>query len=167
MPISSQVVSWIDNDRLAIILMIVGCLFFSGGFIFANEQKMHPIITGLTRGFSLVCICCLLSSYYSLSLAFKSTYILKWQVIRNGIMVIHGLAYTWVQFYLPLPIAITLGNTSPIFIYVYDYYLYGITINRKQFFFLIISVIGVILAANGSYFITIIDEGATSGSSKF
>lgn len=72
-------------------------------------------------------------------------------------MVLHNFGYTVAQFYLPLPIAITINSISPIFVYIYDYYLYGVTINKLQMIFLIISIIGVAITANSSYLITYFD----------
>lgn len=82
-------------------------------------------------------------------------------------MVLQGLVYAAAQFYLPLPIAITLNSISPIFVCIYDYFLYGVTINRKQLSFLFLSIIGVSLTANGSYLISFFDEDFAYDSSKF
>ena len=41
-----------------------------------------------------------------------------------------GLAYS--QFYLPLPIVHTLNGSGPLFVFIVDYFLNGIKINRKQ-----------------------------------
>ena len=73
-------------------------------------------------------------------------------------MVFHNFVYTSSQFYLPLPIAITLNSISPIFVFIYDYFLYGVTINRTQVIFLFVSIFGVIITSNGSYLITFFDE---------
>lgn len=72
-------------------------------------------------------------------------------------MVVQGLVYAGVQFYLPLPIAMTLNSISPIFVSIYDYWMYGITLSPKQLTFLALSICGVALTANGSYLITFID----------
>lgn len=80
-------------------------------------------------------------------------------------MVMHHLAYSAVQYYLPLPIAITLGCISPLFVYIYDYFLYGVTINQTQVIFLIVSILGVALTANGAYLITFIDSSFDHSSS--
>ena len=82
-------------------------------------------------------------------------------------MVLQTISYAMVQFYLPLPIAITLNATSPIFIYIYDYLIYGVTINHTQTVYVVIAVIGVILTANGAYFATLIDPNFSNDSSSF
>jgi len=73
-------------------------------------------------------------------------------------MVLEAFGYTTIQFYLPLPICVTLNSISPIIIYIYDYFLYGIAINRKQAIFIMISFIGVMLTANGAYLMSIFYE---------
>ena len=82
-------------------------------------------------------------------------------------MVLHNFGYTFSQFYLPLPVAITLNSISPIFVYIYDYYLYGVTINRTQIVFLMIAIFGVVVTSNGSYLISYIDEDYNINQSKF
>jgi len=67
---------------------------------------------------------------------------------RNIIVVIHGLAITAAQFYLPLPIVHTINFFSPIFIFVIDYFENGVRINKTQFYFLLLSVFGVLCTIN-------------------
>ena len=66
-------------------------------------------------------------------------------------MVFQGLAFAWCQFYLPLPIAITLNSTSPIFSALWDRILNGIKLNRAQTMWFVVAFLGVILTANGNY----------------
>jgi drug/metabolite transporter (DMT)-like permease len=110
------------------------------------------------RGMAVTVLCFLLIRWKTLDFTFHSAHNLKWLMVRNSIMVVHNFAYNLAQFYLPLPVAITLGSISPLFVYIYDYWLYGITINRAQVFFLAVSIVGVVLTANGSYLITFFDD---------
>ena len=82
-------------------------------------------------------------------------------------MVIQGLAYAWVQFYLPLPIVLTLMASSPIFTAIFDKFLNGIDLNRVQVFWFVIAFAGVILTANGSYLSFLITGRQTEDDSKF
>lgn len=75
---------------------------------------------------------------------------------RNAIMVWQGLCYAGAQFYLPLPIAITINNTSPLFVFIFDYLINGVTINLNQFFGILLSIVGVVLAVFGPYFMSLI-----------
>lgn len=86
-----------------------------------------------------------------MDICFKSNHNIKWLFIRNSIMVIQGLGYALSQYYLPF--SITLNSISPLFVYIYEYFLYGITINKYQFFFLMLSILGVILIANEPFLI--------------
>lgn len=63
----------------------------------------------------------------------------------------HGLIYAWSQFYLPLPIAITLNSSSPIFAAFFDRVIYGARLNRVQVCWLCVAFCGVVLTANGTY----------------
>lgn len=116
------------------------------------------------RGFAVIVLCYIVIRWKGLDLCFRSDHNFKWLLARNSIMVLHNFAYNWSQFYLPLPIAITLGSVSPIFVYIYDYWIYGITINRKQMAFLALSITGVALTSNGPYLITFLDDIDYDGS---
>ena len=64
---------------------------------------------------------------------------------------IQCLAYAWSQFYLPLPVAITLQATAPIFTTIADRVINGVKINPRQGFWLLIAFIGVLMTANGQW----------------
>jgi hypothetical protein len=71
-------------------------------------------------------MCFLLGRVKKIPLDMQNTNNFKVLLFRNSIMVTQGLVFAQVQFYLPLPIAATLNSTSPIWIYIIDYYSYGI-----------------------------------------
>ena len=140
---------------------------FSAGFIYVNEMGFSPFMSGVVRGLSATLLCYSILRYQKKDTAFPSAYEFKWLFARNSIMMLHNVAYAMVQFFLPLPIAITLGAISPIFVYIYDYLIYGVTINRMQTVFVAVAVIGVVLTANGAYFVTLIDPSFSNQSSSF
>lgn len=88
-------------------------------------------------------------------------------MIRNVIMVFQGIVYAWCQFYLPLPIAVTLNSTSPIFATIFDRVLNGVSINRTQAIWLTVAFLGVVLVANGEYLSYMITGVVVEGSSSF
>ena len=59
-------------------------------------------------------------------------------------MIVHNLVYAWSQFYLPLPIAITLNSTSSIFASILDKVINNISLNKLQVGWLFIAFMGVI-----------------------
>lgn len=105
-------------------------------------------MTGTIRGVSAVTIAYCIGRWRGIDLTFPSEHNFKWQFIRNIVMVVQGLVYSWSQFYLPLPIAVTLYSTNPLFIAIWDYWLYGVTINNKQKVWFCLAFLGVILTAN-------------------
>ena len=66
-------------------------------------------------------------------------------------MFLQGIVYAWSQFYLPLPIVVTLYAATPIFTAIWDYLVYGVSINQKQKGWFALAFIGVLLTSNGSY----------------
>jgi drug/metabolite transporter (DMT)-like permease len=77
--------------------------------------------------------------------------------VRNGIIAMHGMFYAFSNFYLPLPILSTIYSTGPIFVFILDYYINRITINRSQFYGIIFGIVGVIFTVNGGIFINYFD----------
>ncbi len=72
-------------------------------------------------------------------------------MIRNGIMFLQGFVYAWSQYYLPLPIVVTLYASTPVFSAFFDWLVFGIGLNKKQKIWLALAFSGVLLTANGKY----------------
>jgi drug/metabolite transporter (DMT)-like permease len=132
-------------------MMTGGASIFTLSFLFPNEHKFHPVTTAAVRGLTTTLVNYIIGRWRGIDLTFASEHNFKWQNIRNTIMVIQGLAYAWVQFYLPLPIVLTLMASSPIFTAIFDRIIYGVRLNRAQVIWLCIAFMGVVLAANGTY----------------
>lgn len=142
-----------NRDGLAIVFMTVGSFLFSTSFVYLNENKFHPVTSALARGVAVTIISYLVARVRGISLSFPSKHNFKWQTIRNSYMVFQGLAYAWVQYYLPLPIVLTLNSASPIFVAVFDSILYGVRLNGAQKGWLSLAFLGVVLTANGNYIV--------------
>jgi len=52
--------------------MAGGSSLITLGFVFANERKFHPTITGITRGFTALSVCYLIARYKKINLTFPS-----------------------------------------------------------------------------------------------
>jgi drug/metabolite transporter (DMT)-like permease len=83
-----------------------------------------------------------------MALDYKYSHNFKHMIIRNSIFVAHGLALTMIQFYLPLPMVYTINSSAPIFIFIMDYFINGIKINKIQLFSLLFGVIGILFTIN-------------------
>ncbi len=98
-----------------------------------------------------------IAAHQKIDLTFASTNNFKWLIIRNVIVFFQGLVYAWSQFYLPLPIVVTLYSATHMFTALFDYWIYGVSINRQQKMWLVVAFFGVVLTSNGSYFKDLID----------
>lgn len=72
-------------------------------------------------------------------------------------MALQGIVLAIIQFFLTQPIINTLTNTGPLFIFLLDYKINGITITRSQFWGVIFGVVGVIMTVNGDFVIHLIN----------
>ena len=130
--------------------MSLGSSLNSLGYIYVNEHRFHPITTNMIRGIATAIITFLIARKKLIDLTFPSSHNFKWQILRNSAVFITSSVYAWSQFYLPLPIAITLMYTSPIFATIFDKLLYGVSINKTQVFWLVVAFGGVLLTSNGN-----------------
>ena len=76
---------------------------------------------------------------------------------RNFLLLIYITAIGMAQFYLPLPIIYTICGSGPIFVFVMDYYVNGISINFKQVIDIMTALVGLILTINGRTLIQLVD----------
>lgn len=58
------------------------------------------------------------------------------------------------QFILPLPIVHTINSSGAIFVFIIDYLLNGVQINKKQAVGILVGFIGVLIAGNGKLIIS-------------
>lgn len=114
-------------------------------------MRYHPVVTGFIRGLAATIVPYLIARYQDIDLTFASYHNFKWQFVRNGIMFVQGYVYAWSQYYLPLPIVVTLYASTPVFTAIFDYFVFGVAINKKQKMWLLVAVAGVVLTANGAY----------------
>jgi drug/metabolite transporter (DMT)-like permease len=68
---------------------------------------------------------------------------------RSLIVLIQGLYFAGMQFYLTQPIVQTLNSTGPLFVYLLDYKINNVKVTRTQFIGIIIGIIGVLFTVNG------------------
>jgi drug/metabolite transporter (DMT)-like permease len=141
----------LDRDFVAVVMMACGSSLITLGFIFANERQFHPTMTGLIRGLTALSLSYAIARWKGIDLTYPSFHNFKWQLIRNSIMVLQGLVYAWSQFYLHLPIVVTLYAATPIFAVLWDYWVFGEVINDRQKGWLALAFVGVLLTANGAY----------------
>ena len=64
-------------------------------------------------------------------------------------MVVHGFMIAFSQFFLPLPIVHTISTASNLFVFLWDYWLFGVKINKTQKLGIFVGIIGVLLVVNG------------------
>lgn len=68
------------------------------------------------------------------------------------------------HYYLSVSVLQTINTFGPILVFVWDYYLHGIRINRKQFYGVVLGIIGLIITTNALQIYNIFDPQFKSGS---
>ncbi len=102
--------------------------------------------------------------HYKIEIDFKNPHNFKVLFVRNLIMALQGVVYAIIQFYLTQPIIQTLNSTGTLFIFLLDYKINGVTITRKQFYGVVLGILGVLLTVNGEIIIRFIKPDYTTTS---
>ncbi len=66
-------------------------------------------------------------------------------------MTIYGGVISLAQFILPLPIVHTINSSEVIFVFMIDYFINGIQINKRQVIGITVGLIGVLVVGNQRY----------------
>jgi len=130
-------------------MVFISQFFWPISFLYASEQGFHPIEINLTRGFSVLTTHYLICRWYGIDLDFKNSHNLKYQFIRNVPALIQQIIYTVCFFILPIPINHTIALGGSLFVFLADYHIFGVKVNKKQAFAIVIGLIGVLLTVNG------------------
>lgn len=123
-------------------------MLFPLSFIYVNDNKFNAMETSLVRGAVVCLLNFVCGRYYGETLDYKYAHNFKHMIIRNTIFVAHGICLTVVQFYLPLPIVYTINSSAPIFIFIMDYFINDISINKTQLLSLLLGITGIIFTIN-------------------
>lgn len=107
-------------------------------------------MTVTIRGIVAMVITYTISLKKKLDLTYHNRNNFKWLVVNASMILLTALVYAWCQFYLPQPIVIALGSTSPIFIPIFDKIFFGVVMSKTQIKWLAVTFGGVLLAANGN-----------------
>lgn len=84
--------------------------------------------------------------------------------MRNFCVTVQSIIFTVAQFYLTQPIIHTINTTGALFIFILDYKINHVTITRKQFYGVMLGVLGVLLTINGELIIKAVDPSYQSES---
>jgi drug/metabolite transporter (DMT)-like permease len=87
--------------------------------------------------------------YFDLSFTLKSASNFRLTLRRNFIICLHQFVLTGALFFLPFPIVFTLNTSCVLFVFVLDYYLFKVEINKQQIIGVALGFVGVLLTVNG------------------
>lgn len=147
----------LGTENLAITLMTIANLLWPLSFLYVSQHHFSPFQTNLARGASICITHILVCNYLGINLDFKSSRDIKYLIIRNSLIAIHQIIYTAMHFVLSFPLLNSISITGPLFVFIIDYYLNGITINRTQVIGIVVSFAGILININGDFLMTFID----------
>ena len=139
------------QDLLAFFMMALSLFFWFISYIYANEKDINFIDTTLMKGLgicSINFIICLVQGY---EFDLKADFNISKIIIRNIIMVVDAIVFAIVQFYLPLPIVHGISATGIIFIFILDYLINNIRINKTQAIGISVGMIGIFFTIGGKF----------------
>jgi drug/metabolite transporter (DMT)-like permease len=140
-----------------IIIISISQLIFPLSFIYPNEHNINPIYMNLSRGFITVITHLFILYFFGISFDLPSAGDVKVMLVRGTIITLQQLVHAGMFYVLSFSVLSTLAVTGPLFVFIIDYFLYNVSINRKQFLGIAFGVIGVIITINGDVIMTLID----------
>lgn len=146
-----EISQWVSNQKLSWILQIASCVFWTFSFIFPNEHRMHFLETNLSRAVVGVAANYLLMWYYNGSLDLMKGSNLFYASCRSFTNVVQGMLCTLLMYYLPMPIIHTITSTSTVYTANIEHYCYALPMSSRTKWLALLSVLGVMLQANGHY----------------
>lgn len=129
--------------------MILSCVLWVSGYIYSNENQLHPIETSILRGFMIMLFSFIMCKYNKETVDVHVDG--KKIIIRNIIFLMQAFIMAWVQFYLPLSVVHTIGSTGPLYVSIFAYLVGGEYISKKQLIGMTTVVLGLLLTINGRY----------------
>lgn len=111
----------------------------------------------LVRSIATLAINLAIARIWHIDILYKDSDNFKILFIRNFNISIQAIIFTIAQYYLAQPIISTINNTGPLIVFILDYFINRVTITRKQFYGVILGILGAILTVNGEFFITFIN----------
>ena len=133
------------------LLVLLGNLSWVVAFIYPNENKIEFFESSMVRGYVLLIASYFLCLRKKVDTTIKDKTSFGRLMLRNIIMSMNGWVAGFAQFYLPISIVHTLSAGGPIFIFIIDYYINGVKVNKKQVIGIALGVVGLILTINGSF----------------
>jgi drug/metabolite transporter (DMT)-like permease len=153
----SKITDKIGTEYLAIILVSLANLLFPLGFLYVSQHGFSPFQTLFARGVVIFFSHIAIGHYLNIPLSFKTAYDFKYLLLRNSIFLIQQSIYTAMHYVLSFPLISSISITGPLFLFITDYYINGVTINKVQAVGIIVSFIGILININGDFIMTLID----------
>jgi drug/metabolite transporter (DMT)-like permease len=92
-----------------------------------------------------------------MDLDFKSASNNKYLMMRNMIMLVNQISYGAMHYVVSMPVINILNISGSIFVFVLDYFIHGVQVNKKQLIGMVLGFLGVILTVNGDYLVDLFD----------
>jgi drug/metabolite transporter (DMT)-like permease len=131
------------------IMISVSQLIFPLTFLYVSENGIDPVYTNLSRGLITVISHYAIILYFGISIDVPRSADIKIILIRNTITVFQQLLHTYMFYVLSFSLIGTLIVAGPLFVFIIDYLMNSVTVNRKQVIGIILGVLGVIITING------------------
>ena len=142
---------------MAIIIVSLANLLLPLGYLYVSQHGFSPFQTIFARGVCIFFTHIAIGQYLNIPLSFKTARDFKYLMIRNSLFFIQQLIYTAMHYVLSFPLISSISITGPLFLFITDYYINGVTINKVQAVGIVVSFIGIIININGDNLMTLID----------
>lgn len=133
--------------------MVLSQIIWPISFLYPSEKNMSPIETNIVRSIITMISHYFIIRYFNFNFDMKQNQTIILVTKRNFIVSLHQFVLTGSLFILPYPIVFTLNTSCVLFVFVIDYLLFNVKINKEQIGGVVLGFFGVLLTVNGEYFI--------------
>jgi drug/metabolite transporter (DMT)-like permease len=144
----------LGEENLAILLVSLANLLF---LLYVSQHGFSPFQTNFARGVCIFFTHIAIGSYLGIGLSFKNAHDFKYLLIRNSLFLIQQFVYAAMHYVLSFPLINSINISGPLFVFLLDYYLNGVTINRVQAVGIAVAFAGILLNINGDFLMSLLD----------
>ena len=138
--------------------MTMAQILFPASYIYASQQNLQMAEINLFRSIVLMLICLFIAKRKQIDLQKSIRVNFHKFLVRNIAVLIHAYAIFLCHYYLSVSAIHTINSIGPLIVFIWDYFIYGITINRRQFLGIIVGISGMLLTVNAASIYLLFDS---------
>ncbi|KAL4435507.1 hypothetical protein ABPG74_020283 [Tetrahymena malaccensis] len=141
------------NDNLAYLLVFISGLFYVGvSFYLKKNKQIFWSYAMIVRGVIVSFLMYSIGYVKKYNMQVNDSKDFKLLTIRNVISALGQVCFFYSINKLPVSLLLIISNTGPIFVFIFNYFLFGVTLTIKDIIGIAVSFFGVVMVSDPNYF---------------